>query len=152
MRLCRRGRGHPCRHQYDGRQRKPRPSRHAKRSLHRPPGRYRGPYGGGRARPRPFHGHADAGAGKTCRALANFNTQGFIRLVAERPSGRIVGAQILAAAAGEVIQTAAIAISRRITVGDLADQSFPYLTMAEGLKLCAQTFTKDLRRLSCCAG
>ncbi len=63
-----------------------------------------------------------------------------------------MGAQILAAAAGEVIQTAAIAISRRITVGDLADQSFPYLTMAEGLKLCAQTFTKDLRRLSCCAG
>jgi mercuric reductase len=86
------------------------------------------------------------------RALANFNTQGFIRLVAERPSGRIVGAQILAAEAGEVIQTAAIAISRRMTVGEMADQLFPYLTMAEGLKLCAQTFTKDVRQLSCCAG
>ncbi len=86
------------------------------------------------------------------RALANFNTQGFIRLVVERPSGRIVGAQMLAAEAGEVIQTAAIAISRRMTAGELADQLFPYLTMVEGLKLCAQTFTKDIKQLSCCAG
>ncbi len=86
------------------------------------------------------------------RALANFNTQGFIRLVVEHPSGRIVGAQLLAAEAGEVIQTAAIAISRRMTAGELADQLFPYLTMVEGLKLCAQTFTKDIKQLSCCAG
>ena len=86
------------------------------------------------------------------RALANFNTQGFIRLVVEHPSGRIVGAQMLAAEAGEVIQTAAIAISRRMTVGELADQLFPYLTMVEGLKLCAQTFTNDIKQLSCCAG
>ena len=35
---------------------------------------------------------------------------------------------------------------------DLADQLFPYLTMVEGLKLCAQTFTKDVKALSCCAG
>ena len=35
---------------------------------------------------------------------------------------------------------------------DLADQLFPYLTMVEGLKLCAQTFTKDVTQLSCCAG
>jgi mercuric reductase len=24
--------------------------------------------------------------------------------------------------------------------------------MVEGLKLCAQTFTKDVKQLSCCAG
>ncbi|HUE87134.1 MAG TPA: hypothetical protein VMO26_13750 [Vicinamibacterales bacterium] len=54
--------------------------------------------------------------------------------------------------AGEVIQTAALAIRARMTVTDLADQLFPYLTMVEGLKLAAQTFTKDVSRLSCCAG
>ncbi len=86
------------------------------------------------------------------RALANFNTQGFIRLVAEHPSGRILGAQVLAAEAGEVIQTVAIALNRRMTIAELADQLFPYLTMVEGLKLCAQTFTKDVKQLSCCAG
>jgi hypothetical protein len=41
---------------------------------------------------------------------------------------------------------------RRMTVQDLADQLFPYLTMVEGLKLAAQTFTKDVKQLSCCAG
>lgn len=39
-----------------------------------------------------------------------------------------------------------------MTVHDLADELFPYLTMAEGLKLCAQTFTKDVSQPSCCAG
>jgi mercuric reductase len=39
-----------------------------------------------------------------------------------------------------------------MTIAELADQFFPYLTMVEGLKLCAQTFTKDVKQLSCCAG
>ncbi len=86
------------------------------------------------------------------RAQVNFDERGFIRLVAESPSGRIVGAQVLAAEGGEVIQTAALAIRNAMTVTDLADQLFPYLTMVEGLKLCAQTFTKDVTALSCCAG
>ena len=86
------------------------------------------------------------------RALANFDTRGFIKLVAEKDSGRLLGAQILAAEAGEIIQTAALALRARLTVRDLADQLFPYLTMVEGLKLTALTFTKDLKQLSCCAG
>ncbi|MGH8659955.1 MAG: mercury(II) reductase [Gammaproteobacteria bacterium] len=86
------------------------------------------------------------------RALANFATQGFIKLVAERATGRVLGAQVLAPEGGEIIQTAALAIRHRLTVKDLADQLFPYLTMVEGLKLCAQTFTKDVKQLSCCAG
>ncbi|MBI2311426.1 MAG: mercury(II) reductase [Betaproteobacteria bacterium] len=86
------------------------------------------------------------------RALANFDTRGFIKLVAERQSGRLIGAQVLAAEGGEVIQAAALAIRSRMTVEELAGQLFPYLTMVEGLKLCAQTFTKDVKQLSCCAG
>ncbi|NDU91980.1 MAG: FAD-dependent oxidoreductase, partial [Ferrovum sp.] len=86
------------------------------------------------------------------RALANFDTRGFIKLVAEASSGRLIGAQAVAPEAGELIQTAALAIRNRMTVQELADQLFPYLTMVEGLKLCAQTFTKDVKQLSCCAG
>lgn len=37
-------------------------------------------------------------------------------------------------------------------VQDRADQPFPYPTIVEGLKLCAQTFTKGVSKLSCCAG
>ncbi|AOW13368.1 mercuric reductase [Hydrogenophaga crassostreae] len=86
------------------------------------------------------------------RALANFDTRGFIKMVAETGSGRLLGVQAVAPEAGELIQTAAVAIRAGMTVHDLADQLFPYLTMVEGLKLAAQTFTKDVSQLSCCAG
>jgi mercuric reductase len=86
------------------------------------------------------------------RALANFDTRGFIKLVAEAGSNRLLGVQVVAPEAGELIQSAALAIRARMTVHDLADQLFPYLTMVEGLKLAAQTFTTDVSKLSCCAG
>ncbi|MBA5604185.1 mercury(II) reductase [Duganella sp. FT3S] len=86
------------------------------------------------------------------RALANFDTRGFIKLVVEKSSGRMIGVQAVAPEAGELIQTAALAIRARMTAQELADQLFPYLTMVEGLKLAAQTFNKDVAQLSCCAG
>jgi len=86
------------------------------------------------------------------RALIQFETRGFIKLVAETTTGRLLGAQVVAPQAGEVIQVAALAIANRMTVQDLGDQLFPHLTMVEGLKLAAQAFTMDVRQLSCCAG
>jgi mercuric reductase len=86
------------------------------------------------------------------RSLANFETEGFIKMVANKDSMQILGVQILAADAGEMIQTAVLAIHNNMTTIDLAGQLFPYLTMVEGLKLCAQTFVKDVSELSCCAG
>ncbi|WP_111748537.1 mercury(II) reductase [Salinisphaera orenii] len=86
------------------------------------------------------------------RALANFETRGFVKLVAEAGSHRLLGAQILAPEAGEMIQTAALAVHQAMTVEALGDLLFPYLVHVEALKLCAQTFTKDVEQLSCCAG
>ena len=86
------------------------------------------------------------------RALANFETRGWIRMVAEAGSGRLLGVQILSPEAGEMIQTAALAISSGRTVDDIGGMLFPYLTMVEGLKLCAQSFRKEIGMLSCCAG
>jgi len=86
------------------------------------------------------------------RALANFDTRGFIKLVAEKNTGKLLGAQILAPEGGEIIQTVALALHNKMSIPTLAEQLFPYLTMVEGLKLCAQTFSKDVKQLSCCAG
>ncbi len=86
------------------------------------------------------------------RALANFDTRGFIKLVVVEGGHRLIGVQAVAPGAGELIQTAAIAIRAGMTAQELADQLFPYLTMVEGLKLAAQTFSKDVKQLSCCAG
>ncbi len=60
------------------------------------------------------------------RALANFDTRGFIKLVIEEGSHRLIGVQAVAPEAGELIQTAALAIRNRMTVQELADQLFPY--------------------------
>ena len=86
------------------------------------------------------------------RSLANFETQGFVKLVVNRENQKIIGAQILASNGGEMIQTAVLSIHNQMTIDALAGQLFPYLTMVEGLKLCAQTFSKDVSQLSCCAG
>lgn len=86
------------------------------------------------------------------RALVNFETRGFVKLVAERDSGRLLGAHVIAAEAGEIIAAAGLALRGGMTVTQLAGEMFAYLTMAEALKLCAQTFTQDVKKLSCCAG
>nr|WP_091679206.1 mercury(II) reductase [Amycolatopsis marina] len=85
------------------------------------------------------------------RALVNRDTRGAIKLVAERETGRLLGAHVLAAGAGDVIATAVYALANHMTVHDMADLWCPYLTMAEGLKLAAQTYTRDVTKLSCCA-
>lgn len=85
------------------------------------------------------------------RALASRNTKGLIKLVAEGETGRLLGAHVLAAEAGEVIQEATLAIRFGLRVQDLANTFHPYLTMVEGLKLAALTFKKDVSKLSCCA-
>jgi len=85
------------------------------------------------------------------RALVNADVRGLIKLVALAGSGRLIGASVLADGAPDVIQAAVLAIDRQMTVGELASTWAPYLAMAEGLKLAAQTFNRDVSRLSCCA-
>ena len=86
------------------------------------------------------------------RALAARDTRGFIKLVAERETGRLIGGQIMAPEGADSIQTLVLAIKHRMTAAELGATIFPYLTTVEGLKLAAQTFDKDVALLSCCAG
>ncbi|MBI4183475.1 MAG: mercury(II) reductase [Proteobacteria bacterium] len=86
------------------------------------------------------------------RALAARDTRGLIKLVADAQTDRLLGAHILAPEGADSIQTATLAIRHGLTVADLADTIFPYLTTVEGLKLAALAFEKDVTRLSCCAG
>jgi len=92
------------------------------------------------------------GLNQVPRALAARDTRGLIKLVADAGSGRLLGAHILAPEGADSIQTAALAIRQSLTVEDLADTIFPYLTTVEGLKLAALSFGKDVAKLSCCAG
>jgi mercury(II) reductase len=86
------------------------------------------------------------------RALAARDTRGLIKLVVDAGSGLLLGAHILAPEGADSIQTAALAIRQGLTLDDLTDTIFPYLTTVEGLKVAALSFGKDVAKLSCCAG
>src|SRR3989475_4208117 len=85
------------------------------------------------------------------RAQAGRDTRGFVKLVADAGTKKIIGAHILAAEAGEMITEPALAIRLGLTIEDLTSTFHPYLTLSEGIKLAAQAFTKDVAKLSCCA-
>ena len=85
------------------------------------------------------------------RALAARDKRGFIKLVADAGTKKIIGAHILAAEAGEMITEPTLAIKFGLTIEDLTATFHPYLTLSEGIKLAAQAFTKDVAKLSCCA-
>jgi mercuric reductase len=85
------------------------------------------------------------------RAVVNRDVRGVIKLVADADTGRLLGAHIIADGAGDVIATAVYALGNHMTVQQMSEMWCPYLTMAEGLKLAAQAFTRDITKLSCCA-
>ncbi|MHA7882120.1 mercury(II) reductase [Nitratireductor rhodophyticola] len=86
------------------------------------------------------------------RALAARDTRGLIKLVADAGTDRLLGGQILAPEGADSIQTLVLAIKHGMTTGALGETIFPYLTTVEGLKLAAQSFGKNVAKLSCCAG
>ncbi len=85
------------------------------------------------------------------RALAANDTRGFIKLIRNTETDNLIGARIVAPEGGELIQQLSMAIKYGITVKDLAENLYPYLTLGEGIKLAAITFGKDVSKLSCCA-
>ncbi len=84
------------------------------------------------------------------RALANRDTRGAIKLVADADTGRVLGVHALAEGAGETMLAATYAIKAGFTVDQVADTWAPYLTMAEGLRLTAGLFRNEMPT-SCCA-
>jgi mercuric reductase len=85
------------------------------------------------------------------RALVNHDTRGVVKVVADARTHKVLGVSMVADGAADVILAAVYAIKFGITVEQLADTWGPYLTMGEALKLAAQTFTRDVSKLSCCA-
>ncbi|ABF54388.1 mercury(II) reductase [Sphingopyxis alaskensis] len=86
------------------------------------------------------------------RALAARDTRGLVKLVADAGSDLLLGGQIIAPEGADSIQTLALALRHGMTVAELGETIFPYLTTVEALKLAAQGFGKDVTKLYCCAG
>lgn len=85
------------------------------------------------------------------RAQVNRDTRGFIKVVADADTGRILGLTAVAPGAGELAAAGVYLLTGQMTVQQVATTWAPYLTMAEGIKIACQSFTTDVSRLSCCA-
>ena len=64
------------------------------------------------------------------RAVAEGKTEGLIKVVVT-PGGRILGASIAGAQAGELIHVWSLAVSRRLKISAMARAITPYPTLSE---------------------
>jgi mercuric reductase len=85
------------------------------------------------------------------RGIVSRSSDGVVKVVAERDSGRVLGVHLLAEGAGDAILAGVYAIEAGRTVAELADSWDPYLTIGEAIHLAALAFTRDPSKLSCCA-
>lgn len=85
------------------------------------------------------------------KARAIRDARGLIKIVAEEGTERILGVHILAPDGAEVIHQAVLIIKNQMTVKDVIEKIDVYPTLSEMVKLCAQSFYKDVGQLSCCA-
>ena len=85
------------------------------------------------------------------RSLAARNTKGFIKLLRDKNTDKLIGARILASEGSELLMEISMAIKYGITIKELKQMFHPYLTLSEGIKIAAISFDKDVKKLSCCA-
>jgi mercuric reductase len=76
---------------------------------------------------------------------------GAIKIVADRKTRRLLGVHLSCDRGAELINEAAMAIRFKLTIEELANTLHVYPSMGEGLRLCAQGFSRDISKLSCCA-
>ncbi len=78
------------------------------------------------------------------------DTRGIIKIVANNKTKQIVGVHILAPHAADLIHEGTLAVKFKLTVDDIIDTVHVFPTLSEAIKLAAQSFYKDVSKLSCC--
>jgi len=75
------------------------------------------------------------------RAIVDGSTQGFVKISADK-KGRILGATVLGAHAGELLMPIALAKTHGLKLSDISNTIFPYPTMVEGVKRTADAYQR----------
>ncbi len=85
------------------------------------------------------------------RSLAALDTRGFVKLIRNKETDKLIGARIVAPEGSELTMELSLAIKYGIPTKELAQSFHAYLTLSEAIKLAAIGFGKDVHKLSCCA-
>ena len=84
-------------------------------------------------------------------AIIEKDTRGLIKMVINADTERILGVHILSSLASEMIHEAVLAVKYGLKLDDIIDVVHVFPTMSEAVKLVAQSFRKDITKMSCCA-
>ncbi len=85
------------------------------------------------------------------RSIIALDTRGFIKLIRNPENDLLLGARIVAPEGGELLMQLSLMIKYRIPLKEIIGMFHPYLTLSEGVKLAAMSFTTDVKKMSCCA-
>ncbi|MHB1909442.1 MAG: mercury(II) reductase [Nitrososphaerales archaeon] len=78
------------------------------------------------------------------------DTRGLIKLVLDWETKKIIGVHILSPHAADLIHEGVLAVKFGLTIDDIIDTVHVFPTLSEGIKLAAQSFYKDVSKMSCC--
>lgn len=81
------------------------------------------------------------------KSALSLQERGFIKLVAEKGSGRLLGAQLMCARATDMIGELGLALARNMTVADLAAVVMAHPTFAEGIGEAAAVLVREAENL-----
>jgi mercuric reductase len=84
------------------------------------------------------------------KARAIKNTKGAIKMIVNSETEEILGIHILAPEAAELINEAAMIIKNKMKIDDVIDTLHVFPTLSEAIKIAAQSFKRDVRKMSCC--
>ena len=77
-------------------------------------------------------------------------TRGLVKMAIHPETRAIVGVHMVAPMAADLIHEAALAVKVKLNIEDLIDTVHVFPTLSEVFKLVAQSFTRDISKMSCC--
>jgi len=84
------------------------------------------------------------------KARAVKDTRGAIKMVIDNKTKRILGVHILSSIAADLIHEATFILKANMSIYDVIDTLHVFPTMSESIKIAAQSFIRDISRMSCC--
>jgi pyruvate/2-oxoglutarate dehydrogenase complex dihydrolipoamide dehydrogenase (E3) component len=76
------------------------------------------------------------------RAVVDGETEGFVKVLAQKGGGRVLGATVVARHAGEMIGELTLAVKHGLKLGALADVIHPYPTQAEAVRQTGDLYNR----------
>ncbi len=84
------------------------------------------------------------------KAQAIKESRGLVKMVIHPQSEVVMGVHMVSPMAADLIHEAALAVKFKLTIDDIIDTVHVFPTMSEAIKRVAQSFKRDISKMSCC--